>query len=232
MIPKPLMAFNPNTYSDAEVWGLRAGQHDVHDGSKCSDSFNDCCASKTWDEPQNCSGGYVPIASSPDQCPSSWPQCKDTSIGCYGCYPPRGLCKHADLGHGCVPCLSLSLVSVSPAVNLATLVRATRRVKVGVRLWSYHSADRVHRMRRRQLRSHLRRIDGPGLPGKLEQHMVLLCQRGEVSVGGEECCVVRQRHLWSHVAREKKWNKCREGRRVRLMWRACGRGNPLQQLRL
>jgi hypothetical protein len=72
----------------------------VHDGSKCSDGGNDCCASESWGEPQTCRDGYVPQASSPEQCPSSYPQCREVQggIGCYGCYPPPGLCKHADFG--------------------------------------------------------------------------------------------------------------------------------------
>ena len=64
---------------------------DPHDGSKCTDNGQDCCASETWGEPQTCRDGYVAIPSkNPNECPSSWAGCSSVQggIGCYGCYPP------------------------------------------------------------------------------------------------------------------------------------------------
>ena len=77
------------------------GHRGNHDGSKCSDIGDDCCASAGWDEPQTCRDGYEPIASSPEECPSSWDDCKhhEGGIGCYGCYPPAGVCERAQATH-------------------------------------------------------------------------------------------------------------------------------------
>jgi len=59
-----------------------------HDGSKCSDNGNDCCAHEDWSEPMTCRDGYVAIPKLPAEAP--WCVCPDYDGGsaCYGCYPP------------------------------------------------------------------------------------------------------------------------------------------------
>jgi len=72
--------------------GCEAGGYlyDDHDGSKCSDWGNDCCASEIWGEPQTCTNGYLALPVSPDQCLRSHDGCvdDDEGAGCYGCFPP------------------------------------------------------------------------------------------------------------------------------------------------
>ena len=72
--------------------GCEAGGYlyEDHDGSKCSDWGNNCCASETWGEPQTCTDGYLALPVSPDQCLSSYDACVDheEGAGCYGCFPP------------------------------------------------------------------------------------------------------------------------------------------------
>jgi hypothetical protein len=77
------------------------GAECVHDGSKCSDNGNDCCASSSWDEPQTCKDGYIPTPTTVANCVSTWGSCTthQGGIGCYACYPPgaatapaRGYC--------------------------------------------------------------------------------------------------------------------------------------------
>ena len=69
----------------------RAGKHD---GSKCADQGHDCCASLAWGEKPKCKDGYVPKATGAANCVSTFKDCKyvKEGIGCYGCYPPIGLC--------------------------------------------------------------------------------------------------------------------------------------------
>lgn len=61
---------------------------DVHDGSKCGDQGNDCCASETWGEPQTCRDGYQ-AQSDPSCRHSAFDGCRtiQNGIGCYGCFP-------------------------------------------------------------------------------------------------------------------------------------------------
>ena len=62
----------------------------LHDGSKCSDVGNDCCAHADWSEPKTCSDGYVAIPTLPAEAP--WCVCPgyDGGSACYGCYLPPG----------------------------------------------------------------------------------------------------------------------------------------------
>jgi hypothetical protein len=62
-----------------------------HDGSKCTDYGNDCCASDSWGEPQTCKNGYISKPTPWFKCTSSWNGCvgKEGGIGCYGCFPPH-----------------------------------------------------------------------------------------------------------------------------------------------
>ena len=78
---------------DAATAGTKTECHGAgsnHDGSKCSDNGNDCCAHEDWSEPQTCRDGYVAIPKLPEECPSSWSGCAthEAGKGCYGCYPP------------------------------------------------------------------------------------------------------------------------------------------------
>ena len=65
--------------------------HEDHDGSKCSDWGNDCCASETWGEPQTCTDGYLALPVPADNCLSAYEGCveHEGGIGCYGCFPPE-----------------------------------------------------------------------------------------------------------------------------------------------
>ena len=65
--------------------------HEDHDGSKCSDGGNDCCASETWGEPQTCTDGYLALPVPADNCLSAYEGCveHEGGIGCYGCFPPE-----------------------------------------------------------------------------------------------------------------------------------------------
>ena len=69
---------------------LRRIAQGEHDGSKCADDNEDCCASEMWNEARSCSGGFVAFQTSAEDCPSTWDGCGTyaNGIGCYGCYPP------------------------------------------------------------------------------------------------------------------------------------------------
>ena len=66
-----------------------------HDGSKCTDIGQDCCASDSWGEPQTCSDGYLPVPTSVEDCVSTYLGCVtyQGGIGCYACVPPTSTCN-------------------------------------------------------------------------------------------------------------------------------------------
>jgi len=76
--------------------------YEDHDGSKCSDWGNDCCASETWGEQQTCTDGYLALPVSSDNCLSAYENCVDHEggAGCYGCFPPDAISSMED-GHYC-----------------------------------------------------------------------------------------------------------------------------------
>ena len=78
-----------------------AGGNGEHDGSKCSDNANDCCAHEDWSEPKTCRDGYVAIPKLPAEAP--WCVCPDYDGGsaCYGCYPPG---TQGSVACVCLPC--------------------------------------------------------------------------------------------------------------------------------
>ena len=60
----------------------------LHDGSKCTDSGEDCCAHNSWGEPQTCSDDYLPVPTSVNDCPTGFCAEYNGGIGCYVCIPP------------------------------------------------------------------------------------------------------------------------------------------------
>ena len=64
------------------------GKHDSHDGTKCDDDGNDCCALELWGESQACKDGYIPRFITPDECHNPFCVLFTLGMGCYGCYPP------------------------------------------------------------------------------------------------------------------------------------------------
>ena len=81
------MATTPAPTDTTTTTGIPAARVD-HDGRKCTDEKNDCCASPTWGEPQTCKDGYVAKPIMPKECPNKGCAIYEAGIGCYGCYPP------------------------------------------------------------------------------------------------------------------------------------------------
>ena len=154
--------------TDTDMWPIEPLKPmkptpDQHDGTKCDDGGNDCCAHKLWDEEQTCRDGYIPRPMKGFECHNPFCLIFTLGMGCYGCYPPTttGTCARLHIFWDILkPFQTACAFQMDACMHTLTHTRARATKQTGQQQHNTHTClqTQAPRWSRRSHRSHGGRI--------------------------------------------------------------------------